>query len=76
LTSPGAGRYSDTSGGVPTIVDWVNAMLASSPGNPSPAWTDVEANPENVLLPGDPRPSPLMPPFVMSGSDVVVDCGP
>jgi hypothetical protein len=66
--------YGDTTGGVPTLVDWVNAMLASEPGSPAGGWTNVEANPENVLLPGDPRPSPLVAPFVMSGSDVVVDC--
>ena len=66
--------YADTTGGVPTLVDWVNAMLASTPGRPSAAWTNVEANPENLLLPGDVRPTPLTAPFEMSGSDVVVNC--
>jgi len=68
--------YTDTTGGVPTLVDWINAMLASGPGTPSPAWTNVEANPYNVLLPGDTRPNPLAPPFEQSGSDVIVNCPP
>jgi hypothetical protein len=42
--------YTDTTGGVPTIVDWVNAMLASEPGDPDPGWVNVEASPFNVLL--------------------------
>jgi hypothetical protein len=66
--------YTSTLGGVPTIVDWISAMLASGPGAPDPGWTNVEANPYNVLLPGDVRPNPLQPPFVQSGGDVVVDC--
>jgi hypothetical protein len=66
--------YTDTLGGVPTIVDWINGMLDSTPGAPSPAWTNVEANPYNVLLPGDTRPNPLEPPFEQSGSDVVINC--
>ncbi len=66
--------YGDTTGGVPPIVDWVNAMLASATGAPSPDWVNVEANPENLLLPGDPRPSPLAEPFEQSGSDVIVNC--
>jgi len=66
--------YADTTGGVPPIVDWVNGMLASEPGAPDAAWTNVEANPENLLLSGDPRPSPLVAPFEQSGPDVIVDC--
>jgi hypothetical protein len=66
--------YVDTTGGVPTLVDWINAMLDSSPGAPAAGWTNVEANPYNLLLSGDPRPSPLAPPFEQSGSDVVVNC--
>ena len=62
--------YSDTTGGVPTIVDWVNEMLTSGPG-----WVNVEASPFNVLLSGDPKPPTIpTPPFVMSGSDIVVNC--
>jgi hypothetical protein len=68
--------YTDTTGGVPTIVDWVNAMLGSAPGVPSPAWVNVEADPFNVLLQGDPRPNPLVAPFEQSGSNVTVNCGP
>ena len=68
--------YTDTTGGVPTIVDWINAMLTGGTG-----WGNVQAVPENVLLvygPGDedPRPSPLAAPFETSGSDVIVNCGP
>jgi hypothetical protein len=48
--------YTETLGGVPTIKDWVNAMLASEPGNPDPGWVNVEASPFNVVNPGDPRP--------------------
>jgi hypothetical protein len=39
--------YDDTTGGVPTLVDWVNAMLDDSSG-----WVNVEADPFNVLFPG------------------------
>jgi hypothetical protein len=44
--------YTDTTGGVPTIVDWVNAMLTGGPG-----WTNVQCSPASAcgtLLPGDP----------------------
>jgi hypothetical protein len=61
--------YTDTTGGVPLIVDWIDAMLTGSPD-----WVNVEADPSNVLLPGDPQPSPLRSPFQQSGSDVVVNC--
>jgi hypothetical protein len=66
--------YTDTTGGVPTIVDWIDAMLKSTPSHPDPGWFDVEANPFNVVLAGDPRPSPLAPPFVLSGAQTVIDC--
>jgi hypothetical protein len=68
--------YTDTSGGVPTIVDWINATLASTPpaGN-SPAWTDVQCTDCGVLLPGDPQPPTLpTPPFEQVGPNVVIDC--
>lgn len=68
--------YTDTTGGVPAIVDWVNAMLASTPEAPDPGWTNVECEDCGLLLPGDPRPSPLQPPFMQRGGDVVIDCGP
>jgi hypothetical protein len=61
--------YSDTTGGVPTIVDWVNEMLANGPG-----WTNVECTNCGLLLPGDPRPDPLQAPFEQAGDDVVIQC--
>ncbi len=61
--------YEDTTGGVPTIVDWVNAMLAGSP-----AWTNVECTNCGLTLPGDPAPNPLAPPFRQVGSDIVIEC--
>jgi hypothetical protein len=66
--------YSDTTGGVPTIVDWITAMLASKPGAPAAGWTNVEANPYNIVLAGDPRPDPLAPPFEQVGPDVLINC--
>ncbi|RZV49807.1 MAG: hypothetical protein EX268_18435, partial [Deltaproteobacteria bacterium] len=30
--------YTDTTGGVPTVVDWINAMLASGPDGRDAAW--------------------------------------
>jgi len=39
--------YDDTTGGVPPLVDWVNAMIDGDP-----SWTNVEADPFNVLFPG------------------------
>jgi len=62
--------YNDTTGGVPLLVDWVNAMLDGTP-----AWTNVEANDEGLLLAGDPRPPTIpTPPFSNVGSDVKVIC--
>jgi hypothetical protein len=61
--------YTDTTGGVPTIVDWVNAMLAGGP-----AWTNVECTNCGLTLPGDPKPSPLQPPFSQVGADVIITC--
>jgi hypothetical protein len=40
--------YADTTGGVPPLVDWVNAMIADDPND----WVNVEASPFNVLFPG------------------------
>lgn len=62
--------YTDTTGGVPILVDWITAMLDSGPG-----WVNVEASPFNVLLPGDPQPPSLpTPPFEQNGLDIVVNC--
>jgi hypothetical protein len=61
--------YTDTSGGVPTLVDWINAMISDGPG-----WTNVEATNSGLLLSGDPRPDPLAPPFQQVGPDVVITC--
>jgi len=65
--------YTDTTGGVPTIVDWINAML-----NNTPDWVNVEATNSGLLLPGDPQPSPLQAPFALDppgiGPDVKITC--
>jgi hypothetical protein len=61
--------YTDTTGGVPLLVDWVAAMLDGTP-----AWTNVEAEDSGLLLPGDVRPSPLQPPFFQVGPDVKIIC--
>src|SRR5688572_4599555 len=66
--------YTDTTGGVPTIEDWLTAMLQSTPAEPDPAWTNVECTNCGLLLPGDVRPTPLEPPFQQVGSDVVIVC--
>jgi hypothetical protein len=63
--------YTDTTGGVPTVVDWINKMLTNASD-----WDNVDANPENVLLSGDPRPSPLEEPFEGSDPNVIVNCAP
>lgn len=68
--------YTDTTGGVPPLVDWVSAMLASEPGAPDPAWTNVECSNCGLLIGNDVRPNPLAPPFTQVGSDVVIQCGP
>ncbi len=51
--------YTDTTGGVPLIVDWLNAMLLGTSD-----WTNVECRDCGTLLPGDPRPNPVQPPYV------------
>jgi hypothetical protein len=61
--------YGDTTGGVPTVVAWINAMLTNGLG-----WVNVEASPFNVLLSGDPKPSPLEDPFEGSDPNVIVNC--
>jgi len=66
--------YDDTTGGVPPIVDWVNAQMASGAGVHDPAWTNVECTNCGLLLPGDPQPNPLVEPFTQQGPDVVIQC--
>jgi hypothetical protein len=68
--------YTDTTGGVPTIVDWVDALLASGPDNSDPGWTNVECDDCSLTLPGDPTPprDDLQPPFEQEGEDVVINC--
>jgi hypothetical protein len=47
--------YTDTTGGVPLIVDWINAMR-----DRTPAWTNVQCSPASACgttLPGDPLPT-------------------
>jgi hypothetical protein len=62
--------YTDTTGGVPTLVDWVTAMLDGTP-----AWTNVEAEDSGLLLPGDVRPPTIpTPPFFQVGPDVKIIC--
>src|SRR5438094_1613777 len=62
--------YTDTTGGVPTLVDWVSAMIDGTS-----AWTDVQCTNCGLLLSGDPRPPTIpTPPFQQVGSDVVVVC--
>lgn len=70
--------YDDTTGGVPTIVDWVNAMLDSTPSSPDPGWTNVECENCGLTLPGDPSPpaNNLQPPFERQGNDLVINCTP
>jgi len=66
--------YDDTTGGVPTVVDWVNAMLASGPDGRDENWTNVLCENCGLLLDGDPRPEPPEPPFEQQGEDVVIVC--
>lgn len=67
--------YSDTTGGVMPLVDWVNATLAGSA-----SWQNVQCAGDacGTLLPGDPRPSTPIPPFTTpdgSGNPTRIDCG-
>jgi hypothetical protein len=61
--------YTDTTGGVPTIVDWVNAMLDGTP-----AWTNVECTDCGLLLPGDPRAGGNPPPAPFRADGTHIDC--
>ncbi len=67
--------YDDTSGNVPTVVDWIEAMLASKPEQRDAEWTNVECGEDcGVLLEGDPAPSVLEPPFVAQDGQTVIVC--
>jgi len=68
--------YTDTTAGVPTIVDWVDAMLKSRPGAPDDGWTNVLCDDCSLTLEGDPAPNPLAAPFEQQGNDVVINCPP
>jgi hypothetical protein len=54
--------YTDTTGGVPTVVSWIRAMLEGSP-----EWRNVECSDCGQLLPGDPRPDPAEAPYTEDG---------
>jgi hypothetical protein len=66
--------YSDTTGGVPTVVDWVNAMLASGADGRDENWDNVLCENCGLLLEGDPAPNPLAPPFQQQAQDTVIVC--
>ena len=51
--------YTDTTGDVPIIRDWVEAMVEDTED-----WQDVLCTDCDIVLPGDPRPNPLALPFV------------
>jgi hypothetical protein len=56
--------YTDTTGNVPTIVDWIGDMLSGSDDD----WQSVECDDCSTLLPGDPGPSSLpTPPYTDDG---------
>ncbi len=66
--------YDDTTGGVPTVVDWVNAMLRSGPEGRDQEWTNVECDNCGLTLAGDPVPAPLAAPFEQQGDNIVIVC--
>jgi hypothetical protein len=58
--------YADTTGGVPTLVAWVRAMIDGTPD-----WVDVLCTDCGVTLAGDPKPAALpTPPFDAAGNIV------
>ncbi len=61
--------YYDTTGGVPPLVDWVNAMIDDDPG-----WVNVEADPFNVLFPGVCSSTTADPPGPGASCNVNADC--
>jgi len=61
--------YSDTTGNVPTVRDWLVAMLDETPD-----WVDVDSDDPGLLLPGDPQAVPVnLPPFNEDGTRVVCE---
>jgi hypothetical protein len=54
--------YDDTTGNVPTIASWIEAMLDETPD-----WVNVESDDPGLLLPGDPRPNPAEFPYTEEG---------
>jgi len=66
--------YDDITGGVPTIVDWVDAMLASGADGRDENWDNVLCEDCGLLLEGDPAPEPLQAPFELRGEDTVIVC--
>ncbi len=63
--------YDDTTGGVPTLRDWLSEMLVGGPG-----WTNVVAEDFGVLLDGDPRANPAfgnVEPFDLEAGRIVCD---
>jgi hypothetical protein len=58
--------YTDTTGNVPTIKSWLEAMLADTPD-----WVNVDSDDPGLLLSGDPRPDPPLPPYTEDGR---IDC--
>ena len=67
--------YDDITGGVPTIVDWIDAMLASGADGRDENWYNVVCEDCGLLLEGDPAPDPLAAPFELRGEDTVIVCG-
>jgi hypothetical protein len=66
--------YDDITGGVPTIVDWIDAMLASGADGRDENWDNVLCEDCGLLLEGDPAPEPLQAPFELRGEDTVIVC--
>jgi len=66
--------YDDTTGNVPTVVNWIEAMLAGGPGGRDPAWENVLCEDCGLTLDDDPMPNPLEAPFQQQGEDVVIVC--
>ncbi len=56
------------------IVDWVNGMLNSGAGSTDAAWSNFDCEDCGLVLPGDPRPSPLQSPFELVGDDERIIC--
>ncbi len=62
--------YTDAPGTLPTVIDWINGMLAGSS-----SWVVQDCNPNCDPEPGDPVPSPLVAPFEdLGGGAVGVSC--